>query len=95
MFASFTVHSQVTFSISVTSKGCPKQGKPETIKIKPLGFTEEVEITLNFICDCECQKYSVKNSQDCHFGNGTNECGACRSVNITIFTLCYSKKFSQ
>uniref|UniRef100_A0A7N6AYE5 Integrin beta n=1 Tax=Anabas testudineus TaxID=64144 RepID=A0A7N6AYE5_ANATE len=50
----------------------------QTIKIKPLGFTEEVEITLNFICDCECQKYSVKNSQDCHFGNGTNECGACR-----------------
>uniref|UniRef100_A0A7N6A0Y5 Integrin beta n=1 Tax=Anabas testudineus TaxID=64144 RepID=A0A7N6A0Y5_ANATE len=76
--SNISIGDQVTFSISVTSKGCPKQGKPETIKIKPLGFTEEVEITLNFICDCECQKYSVKNSQDCHFGNGTNECGACR-----------------
>lgn len=70
--------SQVTFNISVTSQGCPKQGKPETIKIKPLGFTEEVEITLNFICECECHKKGVAHSEDCHFGNGTYECGACK-----------------
>uniref|UniRef100_A0A672JDX4 Integrin beta n=1 Tax=Salarias fasciatus TaxID=181472 RepID=A0A672JDX4_SALFA len=62
----------------VTSKGCPKQVKPETIKIKPLGFTEEVEITLNFICECECHKDGVENSDLCHFGNGTYECGACK-----------------
>uniref|UniRef100_A0A668AVT4 Integrin beta n=1 Tax=Myripristis murdjan TaxID=586833 RepID=A0A668AVT4_9TELE len=69
---------KVTFSISVTAKGCPKQGKSETIKIKPLGFTEEVEITLHFICECECHKDGVKNSNLCHFGNGTYECGACK-----------------
>uniref|UniRef100_A0A674A3E4 Integrin beta n=1 Tax=Salmo trutta TaxID=8032 RepID=A0A674A3E4_SALTR len=49
-----------------------------TIKIKPLGFTEEVEIALNFICECDCHKNGTENSEICHNGNGTYECGACR-----------------
>lgn len=77
-FYPLLLRSQVMFSISVTSKGCPMQAKSETIKIKPLGFTEEVEITLHFICECECNKEGIKNSQLCHFGNGTYECGACK-----------------
>nr|XP_020476993.1 integrin beta-1-like isoform X1 [Monopterus albus] len=76
--SNISIGDEVMFTISVTSKGCPRQGKPETIKIKPLGFTEEVAITLNFICDCECHKEGIKNSQLCHFGNGTYECGACK-----------------
>ncbi|KAF3703391.1 Integrin beta-1 [Channa argus] len=76
--SNISIGDEVMFSISVTSKGCPKQGKPETIKIKPLGFTEEVEITLNFICECECHKEGIKSNQFCHFGNGTYECGACK-----------------
>lgn len=78
MCSNISIGDEVTFNISVTSKGCPKQGKPETIKIKPLGFTEEVEITLNFICECECHKEGIKNSKHCHNGNGTYECGACK-----------------
>uniref|UniRef100_A0A8C4DFF4 Integrin beta n=1 Tax=Dicentrarchus labrax TaxID=13489 RepID=A0A8C4DFF4_DICLA len=74
--SNISIGDEVTFSISVTSKGCPKQGKTDTIKIKPLGFTEEVEITLNFICECECHKDGIKNSPLCH--NGTYECGACK-----------------
>uniref|UniRef100_A0A673H199 Integrin beta n=1 Tax=Sinocyclocheilus rhinocerous TaxID=307959 RepID=A0A673H199_9TELE len=66
------------FNINITAQGCPKQVKPESIKIKPLGFTEEVEILLNFICECECHKHGIKNSDMCHNGNGTFECGACR-----------------
>uniref|UniRef100_A0A672JHV0 Integrin beta n=1 Tax=Salarias fasciatus TaxID=181472 RepID=A0A672JHV0_SALFA len=76
--SNISIGDEVMFTISVTSKGCPKQVKPETIKIKPLGFTEEVEITLNFICECECHKDGVENSDLCHFGNGTYECGACK-----------------
>uniref|UniRef100_UPI003AADFA5C integrin beta-1a isoform X2 n=1 Tax=Centroberyx gerrardi TaxID=166262 RepID=UPI003AADFA5C len=76
--SNISIGDEVTFTIGVTAKGCPKQGKSETIKIKPLGFTEEVEITLNFICECECHKDGIKNSNRCHFGNGTYECGACK-----------------
>lgn len=76
-FLSYSI-TQVNFNITVTSKGCPNEGKSETIKIKPLGFTEEVEIILNFICDCQCQNNDVvKKSEKCSL-NGTFECGACR-----------------
>lgn len=78
----FAPFFKVTFSISVTSKGCPKEGKPETIKIKPLGFTEELEITLNFICECACHEEGVVNSSKCHYGNGTYECGDCKYVRV-------------
>ncbi|XP_052339256.1 integrin beta-1-like isoform X1 [Oncorhynchus keta] len=73
-----SIGDEVSFTISITAKQCPKMGKPETIKIKPLGFNEEVEITLNFICECDCHKDSIENSDICHNGNGTYECGACR-----------------
>ncbi|KAF7657925.1 hypothetical protein LDENG_00020110 [Lucifuga dentata] len=76
--SNISIGDEVMFTISVTSTGCPKVRKPETVKIKPLGFTEEVEITLSFICECECHKDGVKNSNLCHFGNGTYECGACK-----------------
>uniref|UniRef100_A0A673BXP7 Integrin beta n=1 Tax=Sphaeramia orbicularis TaxID=375764 RepID=A0A673BXP7_9TELE len=86
--SNISIGDEVTFNISVTSKGCPKQGKPETIKIKPLGFTEEVEITLNFICECECHKDGIENSDLCHFGNGTYECGACKCNDGRVGRFC-------
>uniref|UniRef100_A0A8C5HA05 Integrin beta n=1 Tax=Gouania willdenowi TaxID=441366 RepID=A0A8C5HA05_GOUWI len=84
----FSFQPQVMFTISVTSKGCPKQGKSETVKIKPLGFTEEVEIILNFICDCECHSEGEESSDICHFGNGTYECGACKCNEGRVGRLC-------
>uniref|UniRef100_A0A673MLC0 Integrin beta n=1 Tax=Sinocyclocheilus rhinocerous TaxID=307959 RepID=A0A673MLC0_9TELE len=77
---------------SITAKGCPSNGKSETIKIKPLGFTEEVEIVLNFICECECHKGGIANSPVCHFGNGTLECGACRCNEGRIGRVCECSK---
>uniref|UniRef100_A0A671RYB6 Integrin beta n=1 Tax=Sinocyclocheilus anshuiensis TaxID=1608454 RepID=A0A671RYB6_9TELE len=73
--SNISIGDEVSFNINITAQGCPKQGKPESIKIKPLGFTEEVEILLNFICECECHKHGIKNSDMCHNGNGTFECG--------------------
>ncbi|XP_023696185.1 integrin beta-1 isoform X1 [Paramormyrops kingsleyae] len=76
--SNISIGDEVSFNISITAHKCPKQGKAETIKIKPLGFTEEVEIVLRFICECECHKTGVPKSPLCHNGNGTFECGACR-----------------
>lgn len=69
---------KVTFDISITAKNCSSGAKPEKIKIKPLGFNEEVEIELSFISECSCQSDGIPSSLDCHFGNGTFECGACK-----------------
>ncbi|ROI24859.1 Integrin beta-1 [Anabarilius grahami] len=82
----------VTFEVAITAKGCPSNGKSETIKIKPLGFTEEVEIVLNFICECECHKDGIPNSPACHFGKGTLECGACRCNDGRIGRTCECSK---
>uniref|UniRef100_A0A8D2DSG8 Integrin beta n=1 Tax=Sciurus vulgaris TaxID=55149 RepID=A0A8D2DSG8_SCIVU len=75
--SNISIGDEVQFEISITSNKCPNK-KSETIKIKPLGFTEEVEIILQFICECECQSEGIPESPKCHEGNGTFECGACR-----------------
>ncbi|XP_041928641.1 integrin beta-1-like isoform X1 [Alosa sapidissima] len=75
--SNISIGDEVTFDVAITSKGCPSS-KTETVRIKMQGFTEEVEVQLNFICECDCHKTGINNSQICHFGNGTFECGACR-----------------
>ncbi|XP_038124907.1 integrin beta-1-like isoform X2 [Cyprinodon tularosa] len=86
--SNISIGDEVHFNISITSKGCPNDGKPEIIKVRPLGFTEEVEITLNFICECDCHHQRIENSPDCHFGNGTYECGACRCKDGRVGRKC-------
>ncbi|XP_026061498.1 integrin beta-1-like isoform X3 [Carassius auratus] len=76
--SNISIGDEVMFDIEITAKGCPSKGKSQTLKIKPLGFSEEVEIVLNFICECECHKEGIPNSPECSDGNGTLECGACR-----------------
>ncbi|XP_040208570.1 integrin beta-1-A isoform X2 [Rana temporaria] len=76
--SNISLGDQVEFEIGVTAHKCPKKDQTESIKIKPLGFTEEVEILLKFICECDCQESGTPDSPECHYGNGTFECGACR-----------------
>ena len=64
--------------ISVQADKCPADGRSGSIKIKPLGFTEEVELVLNFICDCPCAASGEPKSPKCDNGNGIFECGACK-----------------
>ncbi|XP_048126705.1 integrin beta-1-like [Alosa alosa] len=75
--SNISIGDEVTFDVAITSKGCPSS-KTETVRIKMQGFTEEVEVQLNFICECDCHKTGINNSQICHFGNGTFKCGTCR-----------------
>uniref|UniRef100_A0A668A6D4 Integrin beta n=1 Tax=Myripristis murdjan TaxID=586833 RepID=A0A668A6D4_9TELE len=90
--SNISIGDEVSFEISVEAQKCPSHGKPETIKIKPLGFTEEVEIVLKFICECECSKGGEANSEKCHEGNGTFECGACKCNEGRIGHLCECSK---
>ncbi|CAG5896342.1 unnamed protein product [Menidia menidia] len=76
--SNISIGDEVYFDISVETQKCPSKGKSETITIKPLGFKEEVEVTLDFICDCECAAAGEAESQRCSSGNGTYECGACK-----------------
>ncbi|XP_012497634.1 PREDICTED: integrin beta-1 [Propithecus coquereli] len=75
--SNISIGDEVQFEISITSNKCPNKDS-EVIKIKPLGFTEEVEVILQFICECDCQSEGIPASPKCHEGYGTFECGACR-----------------
>ncbi|XP_056336104.1 integrin beta-1b.2 [Danio aesculapii] len=86
--SNISIGDEVLFDIEITAKGCPSKGKSETIKIKLLGFSEEVEILLNYICECECHKDGIKNSPECSGGQGTLECGVCRCNEGRLGRLC-------
>ncbi|KAG7273304.1 hypothetical protein CRUP_014414 [Coryphaenoides rupestris] len=88
--SNISIGDEVSFKISVEAQKCPLDGRTQTIKIKPLGFTEEVEVVLNFICECECSKGGESNSKQCH--NGTYECGACKCNPGRIGRLCECSK---
>uniref|UniRef100_A0A7N6AAL6 Integrin beta n=1 Tax=Anabas testudineus TaxID=64144 RepID=A0A7N6AAL6_ANATE len=90
--SNISIGDEVYFNISIESKKCPSNGKSEIIKIKPLGFTEEVELVLNFICDCQCASKGEPNSAKCHEGYGTFECGACKCNEGRIGRVCECSK---
>ncbi|XP_056277326.1 integrin beta-1-like [Pseudoliparis swirei] len=90
--SNISIGDEVSFKISIESKKCPSHGKAEIIKIKPLGFNEEVEVVLNFICDCQCAAEGTPDSDVCHEGNGTLECGACKCNDGRIGRLCECSK---
>ncbi|XP_039550997.1 integrin beta-1-like isoform X2 [Pimephales promelas] len=82
-----SIGDEVKFDIEITAKGCPSNGKSKTITIKPLGSNEEVEVVLNFICECECHKDGIPNSPSC-LGFGALECGVCRCNDGRLGRLC-------
>ncbi|KAG8006782.1 Integrin beta-3 [Nibea albiflora] len=67
----------VSFSVEVQLRACPKE-KNRTFTIKPRGFKDSLEVTVDFACSCDCEAKAVANSSICSGGNGTYECGVCQ-----------------
>lgn len=68
---------QVSFNIEAQLSRCPSE-KNRTFTIKPLGFKDSLEITVEFACSCNCESKAETNSPICNNGNGTYECGVCK-----------------
>ncbi|XP_035510067.1 integrin beta-3a [Morone saxatilis] len=66
----------VSFSVEAQLRGCPKE-KHSTFTIKPRGFKDSLEVTVDFACGCNCEAKAEANSSLCSKGNGTYECGVC------------------
>uniref|UniRef100_H2S757 Integrin beta n=1 Tax=Takifugu rubripes TaxID=31033 RepID=H2S757_TAKRU len=90
--SNISIGDEVFFQISVQADKCPADSRSETIRIKPLGFTEEVEIVVNFICDCECAAKGEPQSSKCDNGNGIFQCGACKCNEGRIGRVCECSK---
>lgn len=67
----------VSFSVEAQLRSCPKD-KSRTFTIKPLGFNDALEVTVDFACSCDCEASAEANSSVCTNGNGTYECGVCQ-----------------
>uniref|UniRef100_A0A8D3D0I2 Integrin beta n=1 Tax=Scophthalmus maximus TaxID=52904 RepID=A0A8D3D0I2_SCOMX len=67
----------VSFSVDAQLHGCPKE-KSRTFTIKPLGFQDALEVTVDFACGCDCEAEAEAQSPLCSNGNGTYECGMCQ-----------------
>eukprot|EP00064_Thunnus_orientalis_P023368 superscaffoldBa00008759_g23607 len=67
----------VSFSVEAQLRGCPKE-KSRTFTIKPLGFKDSLEVTVEFACGCDCEAKAEPDSPLCSNGNGTYECGVCQ-----------------
>ncbi|GLD49064.1 integrin beta-3-like protein [Lates japonicus] len=71
------VGDTVSFSVEAQLRGCPKE-KSRTFTIKPRGFKDSLEVTVEFACTCNCEANKEANSPLCSNGNGTYECGVCQ-----------------
>ncbi|XP_063759885.1 integrin beta-3a isoform X2 [Eleginops maclovinus] len=67
----------VSFNVEAQLRGCPKE-KSRTFTIKPRGFKDSLEVTVDFACSCDCEAEAQANSPLCSNGNGTYECGVCQ-----------------
>nr|XP_046271838.1 integrin beta-3a [Scatophagus argus] len=67
----------VSFSVEAQLRACPKE-KSRTFTIKPLGFKDALEVTVDFACSCDCEANAEANSSLCSNSNGTYECGVCQ-----------------
>ncbi|XP_036386420.1 integrin beta-7-like [Megalops cyprinoides] len=67
------INQQVNFTVSLNISSC--LAKSETFVIKPQGISEELKITVETLCDCNC-KDQEERSPHCN-ASGTLSCGIC------------------
>nr|XP_014350673.1 PREDICTED: integrin beta-7 isoform X1 [Latimeria chalumnae] len=67
------INQLINFSVNITALDC--LSGPQTFKIKPLGFNDELTIEVETLCDCSCN--DDPNSTYCSGNNGVLSCGIC------------------
>ncbi|XP_067892103.1 integrin beta-2 [Heterodontus francisci] len=78
------INTEISFTVTITADKCLTKG--ESFEIKPLGFTEKLEILLQTECDCKCDD---KSDMSDHCNNkGQVKCGICRCTKDRIGKFC-------
>nr|DBA19988.1 TPA: hypothetical protein GDO54_015730 [Pyxicephalus adspersus] len=65
------INEEITFKVKVTAKKCLQD---HSFLIRPLGFTDKVEVSITTTCDCDCS--DVAEAGACS-SNGRIVCGVC------------------
>lgn len=61
----FSFSSQVSFNVSVEARSCPPGGADHSFTIKPVGFKDRLEVSVDYQCDCGCSRTAQTNSSIC------------------------------
>lgn len=75
--ADLKIGDTVSFNISVDARGCPPPGTQKSFTIKPVGFKDRLEVSVDYLCGCGCTRYTQNISSRCS-SSGTYTCGTCR-----------------
>ncbi|XP_016387866.1 integrin beta-5 [Sinocyclocheilus rhinocerous] len=75
--ADVKIGDTVSFNITVDARGCPPKGTRKSFTIRPVGFKDRLEVSVDYRCDCSCTYYTKTNSSRCNSA-GTYSCGICR-----------------
>ena len=62
---SAAVSLQVSFNVNVEARACPQGGASQSFTIKPVGFKDRLEVTVDYSCDCGCTRAAQTNSGVC------------------------------
>ncbi|XP_043939792.1 integrin beta-7 isoform X2 [Protopterus annectens] len=79
------IKEQVTFNVTLRAKQCLET--KQSFQIRPLGFSEELQIEVETLCDCECHDFT-ENADYCSNGTGNFSCGICRCDATRLGRLC-------
>uniref|UniRef100_A0A8C1CGJ5 Integrin beta n=2 Tax=Cyprinus carpio TaxID=7962 RepID=A0A8C1CGJ5_CYPCA len=74
--ADLKIGDTVSFNITVDARGCPPKGTRKGFIIRPVGFKDRLEVSVDYRCDCSCTYYTKSNSSRCNSA-GTYSCGMC------------------
>ncbi|OQV13505.1 Integrin beta-PS [Hypsibius exemplaris] len=82
------VGSEIQWELNVEVDKCPPGPGPHIIpfKVYPVGLDEELTVTLEILCDCDCG-IPIPNAMQCSY-NGTYECGICTCPPGTFGKFC-------
>ncbi|MCI4383721.1 hypothetical protein PGIGA_G00029630 [Pangasianodon gigas] len=65
----------VAFNVTVELDSC--LDAPHHFSLRPVGFQDTLEVELESLCVCDCQRTTELNSTHCSEGQGALECGSC------------------
>lgn len=75
--ADLKIGDTVSFNVTVDARGCPPKGTRKSFTIRPVGFKDRLEVSVDYRCDCRCTYHTKPNSSRCNSA-GTYNCGLCR-----------------
>uniref|UniRef100_A0AAQ5Z5I2 Integrin beta n=1 Tax=Amphiprion ocellaris TaxID=80972 RepID=A0AAQ5Z5I2_AMPOC len=75
--ADLKIGDTVSFNVSVEARSCPPRGTDQSFTIKPVGFKDRLEVSVDYQCDCGCSQTAKSNSSICS-SMGTYTCGTCQ-----------------